>query len=98
MIERAANHHEKLDGSGYPRSLAAEDLDLPMRVLAVADVYEALTADRPYRGALPVEEALAIIDRDAPHRLDHDVRDALAIHLGRSPAATGHERLILSHA
>ena len=49
LADLAANHHEKLDGSGYPRSLQADDLDLPMRVLAVADIYEALTADRPYR-------------------------------------------------
>ena len=47
LADLAANHHEKLDGSGYPRSLQADDLDLPMRVLAVADIYEALTADRP---------------------------------------------------
>jgi HD-GYP domain-containing protein (c-di-GMP phosphodiesterase class II) len=98
LAELAANHHEKLDGSGYPRSLDAADLDLPMRVLAVADVYEALTADRPYRGPLPVEEALAIIEHDVPHRLDPDVRDALEIHLGRTPASFIRERLILSHA
>ena len=58
-----------------------------MRVLAVADIYEALTADRPYRGPLPLEQALAIIDRDVPDRLDAEVRDALEVHLGRAPAA-----------
>lgn len=79
----AANHHEKLDGSGYPRSLAADDLDLAMRVLTVADIYEALTADRPYRAPLAVEAALAIIDRDVPRQLDAEVRDALRIHVGR---------------
>ena len=52
-----------------------------MRVLAVADVYEALTAERPYRGPLAPEEALAIIDRDVPARLDADVREALEDHL-----------------
>jgi HD-GYP domain-containing protein (c-di-GMP phosphodiesterase class II) len=66
----AANHHERLDGRGYPRQLGAEELDLPMRVLAVADVYEALTATRPYREALPVHVALDIIARDVPHSLD----------------------------
>jgi HD-GYP domain-containing protein (c-di-GMP phosphodiesterase class II) len=86
LADLAANHHEKLDGSGYPRGLRADDLDLPMRVLAVADVYEALTADRPYRGPLPIEEALAIIDRDVPGRLDADVRNALEVHVGRAPA------------
>ena len=92
LAELAANHHEKLDGSGYPRSLDGADLDLPMRVLAVADVYEALTADRPYRGPLPVDEALAIIDRDVPARLDATARNALKIHLGRVPTAAAPER------
>jgi len=77
LADLAANHHEKLDHSGYPRALGAPDLDLPMRILAVADVYEALTADRPYRGSMPVEQALSIIDRDVPHRLDAEVRRAL---------------------
>ena len=81
LADLAANHHEKLDGSGYPRSLGGDELDLPMRVLAVSDVYEALTADRPYRPALPAHEALAIIDRDVPDRLDPDVRQALEAHL-----------------
>jgi putative nucleotidyltransferase with HDIG domain len=84
LADLAANHHEKLDGSGYPRSLTAEALDLPMRVLAVADIYEALTAERPYRSPMPPADALAIIDRDIPDRLDRDVRDALVAHLGRS--------------
>ncbi len=87
LADLAANHHEKLDGSGYPRSLEACHLDLPMRVLAVADVYEALTADRPYRGPLPVEKALAIIDRDVPHKLDADARGALEVHVGLSTAS-----------
>ena len=91
IAELAANHHEKLDGSGYPRSLDGADLNLPMRVLAVADIYEALTADRPYRGPLPVEEALAIIDREVPARLDATVRNALKLSLGGVSAATHRE-------
>lgn len=82
FAELAANHHEKLDGSGYPRGLKAEALDLPMRLLAVADIYEALTATRPYRDPLPPDAALAIIDGDVPDRLDVDVRMALGDHLG----------------
>ena len=81
LADLAANHHEKLDGSGYPRSLDACDLDLPMRVLAVADIYEALTADRPYRPPLPPEEALGIIARDVPDKLDPDVLGGLEAHL-----------------
>ena len=98
LADLAANHHEKLDGSGYPRSLDARHLDLPMRVLAVADVYEALTADRPYRGPLPVEEALAIINRDVPHKLDADALGALEVHVGRSDVSAGPAGLTLSEA
>ncbi len=87
LADLAANHHEKLDGSGYPRSLQADDLDLPMRVLAVADIYEALTADRPYRPPLPPEEALGIIGRDVPDKLDRDALDGLEAHLAGSPGA-----------
>lgn len=89
FAELAANHHEKLDGSGYPRGLTGETLDLPMRVLAVADIYEALTAKRPYRDPLSTEVALSIIDRDVPDKLDGDVRVALGTHIASSetPAA-----------
>jgi putative nucleotidyltransferase with HDIG domain len=57
----AALHHEKLDGSGYPWGVKAEDLDIPARILCVADIYEALTAHRPYRAGLSREAALKII-------------------------------------
>jgi HD-GYP domain-containing protein (c-di-GMP phosphodiesterase class II) len=73
----AANHHERIDGTGYPRGLRGAELDLPMRVLAVADVFEALTAERPYREALPVERALAIVLEEVPARLDGDAFEAL---------------------
>jgi len=65
----AGAHHERLDGSGYPLRRTLTSLTLPMRILAVADVYEALTAERPYRAALTAEAALEIVRRDAGHRL-----------------------------
>jgi len=74
----AAAHHERLDGSGYPQGLAGDELTMPMRLLAVADVYEALTSERPYRAAMRSEEALAIIRAGAPHRLDQEAASALA--------------------
>jgi HD-GYP domain-containing protein (c-di-GMP phosphodiesterase class II) len=58
----AGNHHEKLDGTGYPRRLKAEDLSLPERIMAIADIFEALTAsDRPYKKAKTLSESIRIM-------------------------------------
>jgi HD-GYP domain-containing protein (c-di-GMP phosphodiesterase class II) len=73
----AASHHERLDGSGYHRGLDAPALPLPARILAVADVYDALACDRPYRAAMPAERVLAILDADAGARLDAESVAAL---------------------
>lgn len=73
----AASHHERLDGSGYPDGLRGERLDRPTRILAVADVFDALSTDRPYRPALADPEALAIVQRQAGHWLDADTTAAL---------------------
>ncbi len=78
----ASAHHERLDGSGYPHGLTAAELTTPMRVLAVADVYEALTAERPYRPAFSVDRALEIMRMDVPERLDRDAFSALQMLLG----------------
>ena len=56
------HHHEKMDGSGYPDGLRGESIPLKARILQVADIYDALTTERPYRGALPREEGL--LDKD----------------------------------
>ena len=61
VADMAASHHERLDGSGYFRGRAGEALSLGTRIVAVADVFEALTAHRPYRSAMPVEEAVAVM-------------------------------------
>ena len=70
MKRLVLDHHERLDGSGYPDGLAAAELDLPDRILQVADVAEALSAERPYRAALGVDEVLSIMGRDAGPKLD----------------------------
>ncbi|PSL16102.1 HAMP domain-containing protein [Marinobacterium halophilum] len=58
----AGNHHERMDGGGYPRRLSAADLGIPERIMALADVFEALTAaDRPYKTAKPLSESLRIM-------------------------------------
>jgi putative nucleotidyltransferase with HDIG domain len=73
----AGAHHERLDGSGYHRGLTAEQLDLPSRILAVADVSEALCSERPYRGALSIDEALTIVRGAAKRSLDPDACQAI---------------------
>jgi len=73
----ASAHHERLDGGGYPHGLTRGELTLPMRVLAIADVFEALTAARPYRPARRSDEALEIIRHQVPGRLDPDAFGAL---------------------
>jgi putative nucleotidyltransferase with HDIG domain len=73
----ASSHHEKLDGSGYHLGVGADQLSLPARIIAVADIYDALVSERPYRKALETEEVLQIISRDVPHRLDASCFEAL---------------------
>jgi diguanylate cyclase (GGDEF)-like protein/putative nucleotidyltransferase with HDIG domain len=67
------SHHERIDGTGYPRSLAGAAIPLEGRILAVADAYEAMTADRPYRRALSQDEARAELRRGAGTQFDPDV-------------------------
>ncbi len=65
VAEIVLQHHERYDGSGYPRGLKHDEALLEARILAVADIYEALTSERPYRQALPHEQAMAHIIRKA---------------------------------
>jgi putative nucleotidyltransferase with HDIG domain len=77
MAPVAAAHHERLDGKGYPNNLAGDDISLESRILAVADIFDALTADRPYRSAMPVAKALSIMTEDVGAAIDRDCFVAL---------------------
>ncbi len=72
VTEVAANHHEKLNGRGYWRGLGADQLDLDMRMIAVADIFDALSAARPYREAMPLQKVFAILDKEAEDAIDPD--------------------------
>jgi putative nucleotidyltransferase with HDIG domain len=85
----AAAHHERLDGTGYHLGIGGSQLDLPSRILAVADVAEALSATRPYREALSADDVLQLVARDAGSRLDASAVDALAHVLPAWLARTG---------
>jgi HD-GYP domain-containing protein (c-di-GMP phosphodiesterase class II) len=94
IAELAALHHEKLDGSGYPWRRRGDSLDRWARVLTVADIYEALTATRPYREGLPSEVVLQRLAAERDLQLDGEVLDALSdivtrvARFGESPAGT----------
>lgn len=68
-----ACHHERWDGSGYPRGLRGIEIPLPARIFAVADAYDAMTNDQPYRDALTLQEARAEIQAKAGLEFDPDV-------------------------
>ena len=68
-------HHERWDGTGYPSGKAGEEIPLEARILAVADAFDAMTSDRPYRRALTLEQALAEVDRCAGTQFDPRVAE-----------------------
>jgi putative two-component system response regulator len=82
MLELAAtialSHHERFDGRGYPQGLGGEEIPLPAQICAVADVFDALTSDRPYRGAFDPEAAMAIVAEERGEAFDPLVVDAFA--------------------
>lgn len=65
-------HHERMDGKGYPRSLASDDIPLGARIIAVADGYDAMTTDRPYQKGMSHESAMEILRRQAGIKLDSE--------------------------
>ncbi len=82
----ALTHHERWDGGGYPRGLRGKEIPLSGRIVAVADVFDALTHERPYKDAWPVEEAVAEIERLSGRRFDP--------HVVRAFAALDHQSLL----
>ncbi|MEY2535874.1 MAG: hypothetical protein QOF29_3784 [bacterium] len=93
----AGNHHERLDGSGYGRGRTATDLEPLSRILAVADVAEALSAERPYRPALDARTVLDIMRAEAGTKLDAGAFAALEQHLPQREAALG-TGAVVAHA
>jgi HD-GYP domain-containing protein (c-di-GMP phosphodiesterase class II) len=84
-----SDHHERLDGKGYPRGLRAEELDLQTRVLSACDVYDALVSDRVYRPAWPSERALALLREETGTAFDANVVAALERVIGATDQAPG---------
>jgi HD-GYP domain-containing protein (c-di-GMP phosphodiesterase class II) len=78
VVEMAAGHHERIDGKGYPKGLTREEMSIPARAMAIADVFEALTAkDRPYKPGKKLSESLAILKQmKEEQHIDPDLYDA----------------------
>ena len=76
VLPGVLHHHERFDGTGYPGRLHADDIPLPGRILAVADAYDAMTTSRPYRSAMSVDKAEAILIRGAGSQWDDRVLQA----------------------
>jgi putative two-component system response regulator len=72
----ALTHHEKWNGKGYPHGLAGEDIPLPGRIVAIADVFDALTSDRPYKNAWSFQDATDLIRRESGHHFDPVIVEA----------------------
>jgi putative two-component system response regulator len=85
----AWSHHERFDGTGYPRELRGEEIPREARIVAVADVFDALTQDRVYRPALPLDEAIAILAGGRGTHLDPDALDPLLESLDDALAIAG---------
>lgn len=90
LSEVAAAHHEKLDGSGYYRGWGAEQLSLEMRIIAVADIFDALVAKRPYRDAMPLDKVFEIMSKDAVRAIDAVCLEALMAQQASAPFTSLH--------
>lgn len=81
----AGAHHERLDGGGYPRGLKAENITMETRIITTADIFDAITAERPYRGAIPIPQALDMMGKTVGTALDPDCYAALVQAMAQLP-------------
>ncbi len=81
----AGAHHERLDGKGYPRGLAAADIPMETRIITCADIFDAITAARPYRGAVPIDKTLQIMSETVGTAIDPECFEILKASVHRLP-------------
>jgi HD-GYP domain-containing protein (c-di-GMP phosphodiesterase class II) len=77
VVPIVLHHHERWDGKGYPSGLKGREIPLPARIVALADAYQALISDRPYRRAYPKRQALQILRKSAGGHFDKDLVNIL---------------------
>jgi putative nucleotidyltransferase with HDIG domain len=87
-------HHERSDGSGYPDKLGQDDLPMPVRIIGVADSFDAMTSARPYRGPLSIGSALSDLVRTAPQKFDSNVVQGLLIQVRRDVVGSNRTPLL----
>lgn len=91
------HHHEKLNGSGYPDGLKDSQIDIYTRIVAIVDIYDALTCDRPYRKAMSIEQAFSILEGDANRGLlDASIVQILKEEISRNPYSTATTEDVIS--
>ena len=73
LIPAVLGHHERWDGKGYPRGISEKEIPVTARCLAIADVFDAMTTDRPYRKGMPLEYALSEITKGAGTQFDPEL-------------------------
>lgn len=83
LAKVSAAHHEKLDGTGYPRGLSAEHITLETRIITTADIFDAITAERPYRGATPIPKTLEIMAENLHTAIDERCFEALKLAIAK---------------
>jgi HD-GYP domain-containing protein (c-di-GMP phosphodiesterase class II) len=91
------HHHEKLDGSGYPDGLKGADIPMVARIIAVADIYDALVSNRPYRKGMPIKKALLVLQQEAENgKIDTVVVNELARLINSSHPINNHQPRVTS--
>ena len=90
-------HHERSDGSGYPDGLANEEMPIPVRIMALADTFDAMTSTRPYRESLSLGNALSDLVRMSPQKYDPNAVQALLIQVRRDAVGSNRTPLLADH-
>ena len=102
VMQFVAGHHEKLDGTGYPLGLTADEIGIIPRIGAVSDIYDALSTERPYKPALSLEEAIALLRREAKGgqldwrvvRAFEDIAEAWTLRVAKDPTLRPYDPLL----
>jgi len=90
-------HHERSDGSGYPDALAGDEMPMPVRIMALADTFDAMTSTRPYRESLSLGSALSDLVRMTPQKYDPNVVQAFLIQVRRDAVGSNRASLLADH-